>query len=82
MQVFNRHKMQVDVAMGKDVYQTVVEILLRGDTLDDLDKQIIQKLIIRQNTASNNQDKELEKKVFDLTENAVNDILKELNLNK
>mgnify|MGYP003506059861 CR=1 FL=1 len=61
MTINNRHKLQTQVALGRSVYDVLSEILRTGDTIDELDRYILQKMQFTEKVFRKRQEEEEEK---------------------
>lgn len=72
MTINNRYKLQTEVARGRNVYEVLSEILTKGDTIDELDRYILEKMRIQENGINKEKDEDLmnrlEKKVVEVME--------------
>lgn len=70
MTINNRYKLQTEVARGRNVYEVLSEILTKGDTIDELDRYILEKMRIQENGINKEKDEDLmnrlEKKVVEV----------------
>ena len=70
MTITNRYKLQTQVARGRNVYEVLSEILTKGDTIDELDRYILEKMRIQENGINKEKDEDLmnrlEKKVVEV----------------
>ena len=70
MTINNRYKLQTEVARGRNVYEVLSEILTKGDTIDELDRYILQKMRIQENGINKEKEEDLmnrlEKKVVEV----------------
>ena len=78
MTINNRHKLQTQVALGRSVYDVLSEILRTGDTIDDLDRYILQKMRFKEEIFRKKQEEEEEKILMDKLEKKVKETMDDL----
>lgn len=78
MTINNRLKLQRDVALGRNLDEVLNEILSQGDTLDEFDSLIIQKLSAKYKVMKQRQKEEEEKILMDKLENKVVEVMDDL----
>lgn len=79
MTINNRLKLQRDVALGRNLDEVLAEILSQGDTLDEFDSFLIQRLSAKYKTLkqiqAEKEEKELMNKLEKKVQEAMDDIL-------
>ena len=78
MTINNRHKLQTQVALGRSVYDVLSEILRTGDTIDELDRYILQKMQFTEKVFRKKQEEEEEKILMDKLEKKVKETMDDL----
>ena len=78
MTINNRIKLQRDVALGRNLDEVLNEILSQGDTLDEFDSLIIQRLSAKYKVMKQRQEEEEEKILMDKLENKVVEVMDDL----
>ena len=78
MTINNRHKLQTQVALGRSVYDVLSEILRTGDTIDELDRYILQKMQFTEKVFRKRQEEEEEKILMDKLEKKVKETMDDL----
>lgn len=78
MTINNRHKLQTQVTLGRSVYDVLSEILRTGDTIDDLDRYILQKMRFKEEIFRKRQEEEEEKILMDKLEKKVKETMNDL----
>lgn len=78
MTMNNRLKLQRDVALGRNLDEVLNEILSQGDTLDEFDSLIIQRLSAKYKVMKQRQEEEEEKILMDKLENKVVEVMDDL----
>ena len=78
MTINNRHKLQTQVALGRSVYDVLSEIIRTGDTIDNIDRYILQKMQFQEDIFRKKQAEKEEKILIDKLEKKVKETMDDL----
>ena len=78
MTITNRYKLQTQVALGRSVYDVLSEIIRTGDTIDNIDRYILQKMQFQEDNFRKKQEEKEEKILMDKLEKKVKETMDDL----
>ena len=78
MTINNRMKLQTSVARGRNAYEVLCDILRTGDTIDELDRYILQKMQFTEEFYRKRQEEKEEKILMDKLEKKVKETMDDL----